>query len=307
MNASGQNRLVTQIGSVVLPNPVLTASGTSGHGAELGAYFELSRLGAIVVKSLAAFSWPGNPAPRLRPVGQGMLNSVGLQGPGVRSWIDHDLPGLVRAKARVVASIWGRTVAEFAEAARMVAEVANDLVAVEVNVSCPNLDDGEAMFAESPNATAAALEAARACLRPCWAKLSPAVDDMVPIAKAAIDAGAEALVLVNTLPSGKWDPSLVSELGAGSGGLSGPALRPIALRAIETVAANCDGVPIIGVGGIQTGADAFEFLSAGATAVEVGTAILADPRAPLRVLEELEGLTRRRGPSGVGAEDRRHG
>ncbi len=141
---------------------MLTASGTSGHGAELGAYFDLSRLGAVVVKSLAAFSWPGNPAPRLRPVEDGMLNSVGLQGPGVTDWLEHDLPDLVRAKARVVASIWGRTVSEFRDAAAMLADAPDDVVAVEVNVSCPNLDDGEAMFAASESATAAAVEAAHA-------------------------------------------------------------------------------------------------------------------------------------------------
>lgn len=290
MSDRGAPSLETRVGSVVLPNPVLTASGTAGHGAELGAYFDLSRLGAIVVKSLAAFAWAGNPAPRLRPVEGGMLNSVGLQGPGVASWLAHELPALERAKARVVASIWGRTASEFAEAARMLADAPDTVVAVEVNVSCPNLENGEAMFAESESATAAALEAARAAGRPCWAKLSPAVDDLVPIARAARDAGAEAVVLVNTLPASKWMPALEPVLGGGCGGLSGPALRPIALRAVEAVAENLPDVAIVGVGGIQSGAEAFEFLAAGAVAIEVGTATLVDPHAPVRVLGELEAL-----------------
>ncbi|MGB9112339.1 MAG: dihydroorotate dehydrogenase, partial [Acidimicrobiales bacterium] len=233
MSAAEASGLEARIGSVVLPNPVLTASGTSGHGAELGAYFDLSRLGAVVVKSLAAFSWPGNPAPRLRPVEDGMLNSVGLQGPGVTVWLERDLPDLLRAKARVVASIWGRTIGEFRDAAAMLADAPDDVVAVEVNVSCPNLDDGEAMFAESERATAAAVEAAHAARRSCWAKLSPGVDDIVPIAKAAVAAGADALVLVNTLPARRWRPELEGALGGGAGGLSGPALRPVALRAVE--------------------------------------------------------------------------
>jgi dihydroorotate dehydrogenase (NAD+) catalytic subunit len=290
--ASGEG---ARIGSVVLPNPVLTASGTSGHGAELGAYFDLSRLGAVVVKSLAAFCWPGNPAPRLRPVEGGMLNSVGLQGPGVSAWLERDLPGLLRAKARIVASIWGRTVSEFRQAATMLADAPDEVVAVEVNVSCPNLDDGEAMFAESDSATAAAVEAAHAARRPCWAKLSPGVADVVPIAKAAVAAGAEALVLVNTLPARIWKPELDGALGGGAGGLSGPALMPVALSCVAAVAERLPGSAIVGVGGIQSGLDAAEFLAAGAAAVEVGTATLADPRAPVRVLDELEALRREKG------------
>lgn len=290
MNTSRASVLETRIGSVVLENPVLTASGTAGHGAELGAYFELSRLGAIVVKSLAAFSWSGNPAPRLRPVEDGMLNSVGLQGPGVASWLRADLPELLHARARVVASIWGRTVSEFAQAARQLADAPDAVVAVEVNVSCPNLDDGEAMFAESASATAAAVDAARGAGRPCWAKLSPAATDLVLVAKAAVDAGAEALVLVNTLPARIWNPGFDAALGSGSGGLSGPALRPVALSAVRAIAENIPDFPIVGVGGIQTGADALGFLDAGAVAIEVGTATLVEPRAPIRVLDELGAL-----------------
>lgn len=304
MSAAVYQRRETRVGSVVLPNPVLTASGTSGHGAELGAYFDLSRLGAVVVKSLAAFAWAGNPPPRLRPVEGGMLNSVGLQGPGVASWLAHDLPDLLASKARIVVSIWGRTVGEFAEAARLLADAPDEVVAVEVNVSCPNLENGTAMFAESDAATAAAVNAASAAGRPCWAKLSPAVDDLVPIAKAAVEAGAEALVLVNTLPAGKWRADCGTALGGGAGGLSGPALKPFALRAVRAVSDDVPGVPIVGVGGIQTGGDARQFLDAGAVAVEVGTATLIDPRAPLRVLDELEVLLRAGGSlAGNGARD----
>jgi dihydroorotate dehydrogenase (NAD+) catalytic subunit len=304
MNASSAPSLETRVGSVVLPNPVLTASGTSGHGAELGAYFDISALGAIVVKSLAAFSWPGNPPPRLRPFENGMLNSVGLQGPGVESWLAHDLPGLVAARARVVASIWGRTASEYAEAARMLADAPEAVVAIEVNVSCPNLDDGAAMFAESESATAAAVTAARSARRPCWVKLSPGVDDLVSVAKAAVGAGAEALVLVNTLPAGKWRAGL-APLGGGGGGLSGPALKPVALQVVGDVAERVPGVPIIGVGGIQSGADAQEFFAAGAVAIEVGTATLLEPRAARRVLSELEAMAGIKGSSLSGRKARR--
>jgi dihydroorotate dehydrogenase (NAD+) catalytic subunit len=292
MSASTGDGTETRVGSISLRNPVLTASGTSGHGAELGAYFDLSRLGAVVVKSLAAYPWPGNPPPRLRPVREGMVNSVGLQGPGVARWLVDDLPGLLRAGACVVASIWGRTVQEFRDAAEMLADAPPEVVAFEVNVSCPNLDDAGSMFSESPFATAAAVEAAQAAGRPRWTKLSPGVENIVPIAKAAVDAGAEALVLVNTLPARFLAPEILKPLGAGFGGLSGPALRPLALRCVGAVSEHLPGVPIVGVGGIQTGADAREFLAAGAVAVEVGTATLADPRAPVRVLEELETMAR---------------
>lgn len=280
--------LSTQVGSLRLPNPVMTASGTAGHGAELAAYMDLGGLGAVVVKSLAAFPWPGNPAPRLAPVAAGMLNSVGLQGPGVAAWLEEDLPALAATGARVVASIWGFRAEDYAAAAALLAGAPPQVVAVEVNVSCPNLEDRRRMFASSPVATAEALDAARACGLPLWAKLSPNVADLSEIAGAALGAGAEALTLVNTLSAMSIDiGERRPELGAGGGGLSGPALHPVAVRAVWDCREAFPDAPIVGVGGICTGQDAAEMLLAGADALQVGTATFADPRAPAKVLGGL--------------------
>ncbi len=279
----------TQVGTVALSNPVLTASGTAGRATELGAYMELADLGAVVVKSLSAAPWPGNPAPRVHPTPAGMLNSVGLQGPGIRAWLADDLPALVERGATVVASIWGRSVDEFASAAGMLAG-ARGVVAVEVNVSCPNVEDRSRMFAHSPEATAAAVDAAGRAGLPLWVKLSPNVPDLVGIAGAAIGAGAEALVLVNTVLGMAIDPRRRAyRLGSGAagGGLSGPAIRPIAVRAVHDCRAAFPTIGIVGVGGIARGVDAAEMLVAGADAVEVGTATFADPRAPAVVLRQL--------------------
>jgi len=288
--------LTTTIGSVTLPNPVLTASGTAGHGAELAAYFDLGSLGAAVVKSLAAEPWAGNPALRVHETTGGMINSVGLQGPGVEVWLEHDLPPLLATGARVVASIWGRSVAEYEAAARLLADAPAGVVAVEVNLSCPNTEAARDLFAHSEAATADAMAATAACGRPRWAKLSPNVTDLVPIAAAAQRAGAEAVTLVNTVLAMAIDPESGSyRLGSGprGGGLSGPAIHPVAVRAVHDVHAALPGLPIVGVGGVASGADAAELLLAGACAVQVGTATFADPRAPARVLRELHAWAHR--------------
>jgi dihydroorotate dehydrogenase (NAD+) catalytic subunit len=302
----------TQIGSVTLPNPVMTASGTAGHGAELGAYVDLGRLGAVVVKSLAADPWPGNPPLRVTEAGVGMLNSVGLQGPGVRAWLEHDLPPLLAAGARVVASIWGRSTADYERAAALLADAPPGVVAVEVNLSCPNTEAGPDLFAHSAEATAAAMAVTAACGRSRWAKLSPNVTDLVPIAIAARDAGAEAVTLVNTVLAMAIDPETGEyRLGSGErgGGLSGPGIHPIAVRAVHDVHAALPDLPIVGVGGIGHGADAAELLLAGASAVQVGTATFADPRAPARVLDELVAWAARTGRTSladsIGATHRR--
>ncbi|HUP71287.1 MAG TPA: dihydroorotate dehydrogenase [Acidimicrobiales bacterium] len=281
----------TTVGSVSLPNPVMTASGTAGHGAELGAYFDLAVLGAVVVKSLHADPYAGNPAPRLHETaGAGMLNSVGLQGPGIEAWLEHDLPPLIASGARVVASIWGFTVEDYARAAFLLAEAPPEVVAVEVNLSCPNVEARRSIFAHSPAATAEAIEATAGAERPRWAKLSPNVTDITEIAGAALAAGAGAITLVNTVMGMAIDPETRRpRLGSGAngGGLSGPGIHPVAVRAVFDCHAAFPRAPIIGVGGITTGADAVEFLMAGASAVQVGTATFADPRAPARVLTEM--------------------
>ncbi|MGI9118995.1 MAG: dihydroorotate dehydrogenase [Acidimicrobiales bacterium] len=304
--------LTARIGSVTLPNPIMTASGTSGHGAELSAYFDLSTLGAVVVKSLSADPWAGNAAPRVHETAAGMLNSVGLQGPGVEAWLEEELPALVAAGARVVVSIWGRTVDDYAKAAAMLAEAPPAVVAVEVNISCPNLEDRQRMFAHSVGATEEAMAATAGCRRPRWAKLSPNVIDLVEIAQAARRGGAEAVTLINTVMGMAIDPETRTyRLGAGAGGLSGPAIHPVAVRAIHDVAAALPDLPIVGVGGVASGADAVELVMAGAAAVQVGTATFADPRAPAEALAGLEAWMRHHGVTAldqiVGAVHRCHG
>ena len=284
--------LATQVGRVELANPIMTASGTSGHGTELAEYGALGDLGAVVVKSLSVDPWPGNPAPRVHEVGVGMLNSVGLQGPGLAAWLEHDLPALHASGARVVVSIWGRTVADYAGAAELVeaasATGAGDCIsALEVNVSCPNVEDRSRMFAHSADATSRVM-AATACGLPRWAKLSPNVPDVVEIASGALEGGADGLTLVNTLLGLALDTETGRPvLGAGGGGLSGSAVHPVAVRAVWECRAAFPGVPIVGVGGVLTGRDAVELLLAGADAVQVGTATFRDPRAPWKVLRQL--------------------
>jgi dihydroorotate dehydrogenase (NAD+) catalytic subunit len=285
--AAEDHLLSTRVGGVRLRSAVMTASGTSGHGAELAAYGPLADLGAVVVKSLAVDPWPGNEGPRVHGVGGGsMLNRVGLQGPGVAAWRAHALPALVAAGATVVASIWGRRAEEFGAAAAGLAGAAG-VAAVEVNVSCPNLSGH--MFAHSPDLTAEAVAAAVAELRatevPVWSKLSPAVPDICEIAGAALGAGAAALTLVNTMPAMFVD---VDDGPAPfAGGMSGAGLHPVAVRAVHDCRRAFPDAPIVGVGGVASGREAVELLMAGAQAVQVGTATFADPRAPWRVQEEL--------------------
>jgi dihydroorotate dehydrogenase (NAD+) catalytic subunit len=292
--------LTTTVGSLELPNPVMTASGTAGHGDELGAYVDLSALGALVVKSLSAGPWAGNPPPRVHETPAGMINSVGLQGPGVPAWLADELPLLQAAGARVVVSIWGSTVDDYAAAAEALAGAPADVIAVEVNVSCPNHHDRGRMFAQSPEQTAAAVAAASVCGRPMWAKLSPAVASLTPIAEAAAGAGAEAVTLVNTVLGMAIDPETRRpRLGGGGGGLSGPAIHPVAVRAVHDVHRDLPDLPIVGVGGVARGVDAVELLLAGASAVQVGTASFADPRSVERVREELEDWCRAHGVGAV--------
>jgi dihydroorotate dehydrogenase (NAD+) catalytic subunit len=281
------------VGSVELKNPILTASGTAGHGAELNEYMPLAELGGVVVKSLATFEWPGNKAPRLFPLPLGMLNSVGLQGAGIQDWITNSLPQLIACRATVIVSIWGRSVDDYARAAEQLAPVAEHLSAVEVNLSCPNVRSDatgtHVMFAHDENLTAQVIKATAACGVPRWAKLSPNTDRLVQIAGVAHEAGAEAVTLVNTVLAMVLDTDTgLPVLGSGGGGgLSGRAIHPIAVRAVYDVAAAFPRLPIIGVGGVASGADAAELMCAGASAVQVGTATFAEPRAALRIAREL--------------------
>jgi dihydroorotate dehydrogenase (NAD+) catalytic subunit len=287
----------TRVGAVELRNPVMTASGTAGHGDELARHVELASLGAVVVKSLSAEPWPGNPAPRVHETPAGMLNSVGLQGPGVERWLTDELPALLASGATVVASIWGRTVDDYAKAATMLSGVDPAVVAVEVNLSCPNLDHRSGqMFAQRPDAAAAVIRVCQAAGRPLWAKLTPAVADLPEMAAAVTEAGAQAVTLINTVPGLVLDvEARRPRLGGGGGGLSGPAIHPVAVRAVYDVHAARPDLPIVGVGGVAGAADAVELLLAGASAVQVGTASFADPRAAGRVARDLASWARTHG------------
>ena len=290
-----------RVGSVSLRHPVMTASGTAGYGTELGRYFDLSSIGAVVVKSLAHFAWAGNPAPRLAPVPGGMLNAVGLQGPGIAEWSAHGLVDLERAGARVVLSVWGFSVEDYVRAAELIAPIASRLAAVEVNLSCPNIEHGSTgssheMFAHNVDLIAAIMRGMSVAGTPLWAKLSANTSELVAMARAARDAGAEAVTLINTMRGMSFvESGLRPSLGNGAGGLSGRVIHPIALRAVYEVHAALPGLPIIGVGGVTTGLEAHAMMAAGASAVQVGTATFADPRACAHVRDELDECVRAEG------------
>lgn len=301
-----------QLGPLVLPNPIVAASGTFGHGDEVAKLCDPAALGAVTTKSQAPFPWSGNPAPRLHPSPSGMVNAVGLQGPGVHAWLAEDLPALTARGARVIASVWGHDTDDFVAAAAAVAH-APGVVAVEVNLSCPNLHGAGDLIAHDAEATRSTVGAVVGAVGdvPVFAKLSPNATDVVPIAGAAMDAGATGLTCVNTVRAFLVDAdALAPVLGAGNGGLSGPAIKPIALRVVHDVTRALPGVPVIGTGGVASGADAAEMLLAGASAVGVGTATFLDPRAPVRIAEDLRAWCAARGVARVadlvgGLHDRR--
>ncbi|WP_273379261.1 dihydroorotate dehydrogenase [Symbiobacterium thermophilum] len=266
--------------------PVWAASGCFGYGREFAGVMDLSRVGAICVKGTSVDPWEGNPGIRVVETPAGMLNAIGLQNPGIDHFLTVDWPWLQAQGATVIVNIVGRTVAEYAEVARRLE--GTGVAAVELNISCPNVKEGGMAFGTSPR-TAAEVTAAvrRATTLPLIVKLSPNVADVVAIARAVEDAGADGLSVINTLQGMSIDiRRRRPHLGNVFGGLSGPAIKPVALRMVWQVAGAVK-VPVIGVGGIMNGEDAAEFLMAGASAVQVGTACFVDPRAPLTIAEEL--------------------
>lgn len=283
-----------KVGTLELAHPIIAASGTAGHGAELSAYGDLSRLGAVVVKSLSAEAWAGNPPPRVHPIAQGMINAVGLQGSGVAHWLANDLPAMASTQAKAVVSIWGRSVEEYRRAAELLSKglesspYCDTVIAVEVNLSCPNLA-GHGIFAHDTELSASVISTCMILQRPLWAKLSPNTDRLVDVARAVQNAGASAATLINTVVGLVLDPQTGRPvLGNGVGGLSGRTIHPVAVRAVFDVHAAMPDLAIVGVGGVASGWDAAELMLAGASAVQVGTATFADPRACFKIAQELE-------------------
>ncbi|GAA3975874.1 dihydroorotate dehydrogenase [Actinomadura viridis] len=288
----------TRLGGLELPNPLLTASGCGGTGRELAQFFDLNRLGAFVTTSVTARPRAGRPTPRMAETPSGLLTAMGLPGPGIEGFVERDLPWLAEQGVRTIVSVAGNSVEEFGELARRLRGVPG-IAAIEVNVACPNVEDRGRMFAWHPGAAAAVVRAVRTHARPgvpVLAKLAPDVTDIVTIALACVDAGADGLTLINTIEGLAIDTGTLRPALTGvSGGLSGPALRPVALRCVYQVHAALPGTPIVGVGGVASGLDALEFLLAGASAVAVGTTLFHDPTAVPRILRELEeALTARR-------------
>ncbi|MGH2770106.1 MAG: dihydroorotate dehydrogenase [Actinomycetota bacterium] len=283
-----------------LRSPVVTASGCFASGREVAGLMDLRQIGAVTVKSMTLRPWPGKPTPRMVETPSGMLNAIGLQGKGVDFFLSSDLPWLHSLGVPVIASIAGNTLGEFVEVARRLSE-APGIVALEVNISCPNLEDRNHMFAHDPRATARVIAGVRASVGvPVFAKLSPNVTSLVSIAEAALEAGAEGFSLINTVLGMAIDletgrPSLAGVIG----GLSGPAIRPIAVRAIFEVHRAFPSVPIIGMGGVMDHRDALELVLAGASAIAVGTANFIDPRCMLEIHTGMQRYLAERGIRGV--------
>lgn len=291
--------LATTLCGISLRNPVIAASGTFGYGIEFASIIDLSKLGAIITKGLSREPIAGNPAPRLWHTEAGMMNSIGLQNVGVKAFIADKLPKLKQHTVPVIANVFGYAEDDYLEVVRAL-EDAEGIAAYELNVSCPNTKHGGIFFSSDPQLLGGLIRQIRAVAkRPLIVKLSPNVASIQPFARSAEEAGADAISLVNTFISLAIDiETRTPRIGAGFGGLSGPAIKPIALRMVYE-AAKAVKIPVIGLGGIANGEDAAEFLIAGACAVEVGTANFADPKAPARIAQDLARVARKLGVASV--------
>ncbi|PKM94392.1 MAG: dihydroorotate dehydrogenase [Firmicutes bacterium HGW-Firmicutes-1] len=279
--------LGVNIAGVQLKNPIMTASGTFGSGKEFEKYIDINRLGAVIVKGVANKEWLGNPSPRIAETYGGMLNAVGLQNPGMEVFIKEDIPFLRKYDTKIVVNVVGRTISDYCEVAERLQNEDVDLL--ELNISCPNVKEGGVAFGISPQmAEQITREVKKYAKQPLIVKLSPNVTDIAEIARAVEAGGADAISLINTLIGMKVDihkrqPVIANKFA----GLSGPAIKPVAVRMVYQVS-KAVKLPIIGLGGIMTGEDAIEFLMVGATAIAVGTANLINPRATMNILDELE-------------------
>ena len=290
--------LSTTLGNAWFPTPIFTASGCASSGKELAQFFPLKEIGAVVTKSVMSKPRHGRPTPRMAETPSGMLNSIGLQGPGIDSFLTNDVPWLLEQKARVIVSIAGETIEEYSTLARKLRSVSG-LSAVEVNISCPNVENRGLVFACDPDASRRVIDGVRKTIGgelPIIAKLSPDVTDLVSIARGVVEAGADALALINTVLGMVINlDTMKPHLGGKTGGLSGPAIRPVAVRAIYQVHAALPQIPILGMGGVATGRDALELILAGASGVSVGTASFGNPTALITIQNELRDLLAARG------------
>ncbi|MEW6260357.1 MAG: dihydroorotate dehydrogenase [Thermodesulfobacteriota bacterium] len=295
MNSSPSIDWQVRIGSLVLNNPVLTASGTFGYGLEFSELLDLSSLGGIIVKGLSLTPSRGNLPPRIVETACGMLNAIGLENVGIDRFLNEKLPLLRNIPTAVIVNIYGKEIADYAEIARRL-DAAKGVAAIEINISCPNVRAGGVAFGTDPNMAHAVVHAVRkATGLPIIAKLTPNVTDITVIARAAEDAGADAVSLINTLTGMAIDiETRRPRLANVTGGLSGPAIKPVALRMVWQTA-RAVNIPVIGIGGILNASDAIEFFIAGASAIEVGTANFVNPKATIEILEGIEAYCRRQG------------
>jgi dihydroorotate dehydrogenase (NAD+) catalytic subunit len=288
----------TTLGNAWFPNPLFTASGCASSGRELAQFFPLKEIGAVVTKSVMSKPRHGRPTPRMAETPSGMLNSIGLQGPGIDAFLANDVPWLLEQKSRVIVSIAGETIEEYATLARKLRS-ASGISAVEVNISCPNVENRGLVFACDPDASRRVIDGVRKTIGgdlPIIAKLSPDVTDLPAIAKGVVDAGADALALINTVLGMVINlDTMRPHLGGKTGGLSGPAIKPIAVRAIYQVHAALPKVPILGMGGVASGKDALELILAGASGISVGTASFGNPHAIIEIRDQLQQLLAVRG------------
>ena len=284
--------LSVDIAGVTMKNPVTTGSGTFGSGEEFSEFVDLSKLGAVTTKGVANVPWPGNPTPRVAEVYGGMLNAIGLQNPGIDVFVERDVPYLKKAGATIIVNVCGKSEKDYVEVVERLSDEPVDLL--EINVSCPNVKEGGIAFGQDPKALYEITKAVKAnAKQPIIMKLSPNVTDITEMAKAAVDAGSDALSLINTLTGMKIDIERRDFVLANkTGGMSGPAIKPVAVRMVYQVA-NAVDVPIIGMGGIATAEDALEFIMAGATAVSVGTANFINPATTLEVVDGIKAYMER--------------
>lgn len=278
--------LRVNLAGVELDNPVMTASGTFGSGAEYGEFVDLNRLGAVVTKGVANVPWEGNPTPRIAEVTAGMLNAVGLQNPGIELFVKRDIPFLKKYDTKIIVNVCGRTQSDYLEVVERLSDEPVDML--EINISCPNVKEGGIAFGQDPRAVMAITQAVKKkAAQPVIMKLSPNVTDITEMARAAVAGGADALSLINTLTGMKIDINKrMFVLANKTGGMSGPAIKPVAVRMVYQVA-NAVDVPVIGMGGISNASDAIEFIMAGASAVSVGTANFINPYTTIEVIDGI--------------------